>query len=402
LLNKQIGAISLIAGTAIGVGMLALPMVLAGLGLIPSVLLMLGLWALVYYTVLMSVELNLQAGKGMAIGALGERFSGPIAKWIGTLSLKLLSYTLLAVYIHGSSSIIQKLLAHTIGQEYAFQSIAMLYAFFIAFILLWPIKWLDYINRLLFLGLLAVIAALIVNLGFATSWQHLPLFPPTVSDFSVWHAAIPVILTSFGFQTISHTVVNYCNRDKQTLKRAFFWGSLIPIIVYVIWICTALTALNYHNPEFYQQLIAGNAEIGDVIRELSRTSHWHIIQLLWWWISILAIVTSVIGVGLGLVDALKEQLNSVSNSDSIRKFIAVIITVLPPYLVALIVPNAFLLLLKFAGMILVVIAILLPIYLLHQAKIKNFFYLELRHRGLWLIASVIGAGIVFCELLNIF
>ncbi|AXU07166.1 amino acid permease [Rickettsia japonica] len=36
-----------------------------------------------------------------------------------------------------------------------------------------------------------------------------------------------------------------------------------------------------------------------------------------------------------------------------------------------VVPNAFIIILGFAGMILVIIAILLPVYLLYKAKINN-------------------------------
>jgi tyrosine-specific transport protein len=78
-MNKQTGSILLVAGTCIGSGMIALPLVLAKLGIIPSAVLMLLTWLLMYYTSLVNLELNLQAGKGMSLGALGRHFSGPIA-----------------------------------------------------------------------------------------------------------------------------------------------------------------------------------------------------------------------------------------------------------------------------------------------------------------------------------
>lgn len=64
-----------------------------------------------YYTSLINLELNLKAGKGLTLGALGKYFSGHTAQIIGMVSLKLLSYALLAVFIYGGSSILQKLLA---------------------------------------------------------------------------------------------------------------------------------------------------------------------------------------------------------------------------------------------------------------------------------------------------
>ncbi|WP_081497552.1 MULTISPECIES: aromatic amino acid transport family protein [spotted fever group] len=71
--------------------------------------------------------------------------------------------------------------------------------------------------------------------------------------------------------------------------------------------------------------------------------------------SALAIVTSILGVGVGLCDSLK-----------------------PAYIVAVVVPNAFITILGFAGMILVIIAILLPVYLLYKT-ISNYYMRNCRN-----------------------
>lgn len=129
---KQLGAILLVAGTCIGSGMIALPMVLAKLGLVPSLLLMAAIWFIMYYTSLINLELNLQAGQGLSLGRLGRHFSGRTAEWIGTVSLKLLSYSLLAVFIYGGSSILQELMASKMGIDASFNTIAGYYALFLS------------------------------------------------------------------------------------------------------------------------------------------------------------------------------------------------------------------------------------------------------------------------------
>ncbi len=193
-MQKQIGGILLVAGTSIGSGMIALPMVLSKLGLIPSILLMLITWAVVYYTALASLELNLQAGRGLSLGELGNHFSGKLAGMIGNISIKLLSYALLAVYIYGGSSIIQKLLnAENIN------SIAFIYFCIACLTLLFPLRFLDYFNRLLFIGLLIVVSILIIGLTSMIKIDHLPLFSNSYSDISIWRSLIAVVFTSFGF-----------------------------------------------------------------------------------------------------------------------------------------------------------------------------------------------------------
>ena len=395
-MNKKIGAIMLIAGTCIGSGMIALPMLLAKLGIIPSILLMLSMWFIVYYTSLINVELNLQARTGLSLGALGRRFSGKIAEYIGTGSFKLLSYALLSVYIYGGTSVLQKMLEASYNQQYAFHDLASLYAFTAIILLLLPIKFLDYVNRFLFIGLLAVVLVMIIGLLSSINWNHLPLFANNYTDLSIWRMIIPVSFTAFGFQVIFHTLTNYCNKDVKLLKLAFFWGSLIPALIYILWTSSILSAVYQDNPIFYQTMVKGKVEIGELIQELSNIAKWPFVQLLVWWISSLAIITSVLGVGMGLNDSIHNMLPSKLSN----KFISVVLTIIPAYIVTILIPNAFISVLGFAGMILVIIAILLPIYLFYKAKITNLNYAELKHNWLIILSLVIGIIIMMCEVLN--
>ncbi len=122
-------------------------------------------------------------------------------------------------------------------------------------------------------------------------------------------------------------------------------------------------------------------------------------QHLVWWISLLAIVTSVIGVGIGLYDTIKEMLSKLLPGCACN-IAASILTILPAYLVAVLVPNAFIAVAGFAGMILAVIAILLPVYLFYQIKSKTLFYPGLKYN--WLIFLSIGVAfmVIVFEIFN--
>ncbi|AXU06653.1 predicted amino acid permease [Rickettsia japonica] len=112
------------------------------------------------------------------------------------------------------------------------------------------------------------------------------------------------------------------------LKTAFLFGSLIPAIVYIIWTCSILIVVHHNNPTFYQQMITSNVEV----RDLSNIAKWPSVQLLVWIISTLAIVTSILGVGL--CDSLKTMfMNSIPNV-VMRNMTASIVTILPAYIVA--------------------------------------------------------------------
>lgn len=399
-MHKQIGAVLLVAGTCIGSGMIALPMVLAKLGIIPSVLLMIFIWFIMYYTSLVNLELNLQAGRGISLGSLGRLFSGKGAEIIGVVCLKLLSYSLLAVFIYGGSSVLRELLTSKTGSRYSFDGIATWYAVIATGLLLLPIRLIDYFNRVLFISLLGVVAILLAALAVTINWSDLPLFSDQYNDPVAWASLLPVVFTSFGFQVIFHTVANYCNMNIKMLKKAFMWGSLIPAVVYIFWTCSILSVVHHDNPHFYRQMAAGKVEIGELIQMLSGIAKWQAIQLLVWWISLLAIATSVLGVGVGLCDSIKAMLTKCVPNSMLRGILAAIITILPAYLVVVFVPNAFIAVLGFAGMILAVIAILLPVYLLMQIKTEMFHYPELRRTSLIVLSTVVGVAVIAAELFN--
>jgi tyrosine-specific transport protein len=382
--KKQTGAIMLVAGTCIGSGMIALPMTLAKIGIIPSVIFMVGIWLMMYFSSLVTIELNLKAGKGLALGSLGRKFSGKIAEVLGTSSFKILSYALVAVYLYAGSSVIKTLLESSFLEEYSFNYILNIFALLSALVFLLPIKLIDYANRFLFIGLLVVIAILIIGLVTIINWSNLPLISSGCSDIKAWQIIVPVVFTAFGFQGSCHSFANYCNLDAKVLKKALFWGSFIPMLVYIIWNSSALAVVYDNNPNFYHQIIEGKVEVGDLIKELSHIAKWQSMQILVWWITILAIITSLLGVGIGLYESLKEMLPSSG--------LASIATVFPAYLVALLVPNAFIAVLGFAGMILAIIAIIIPVYLFTKANIKTPHYKILSNK--YLLASLMFIGIL--------
>jgi tyrosine-specific transport protein len=380
--------------------MIALPMVLAKIGLIPSFVLTILIWAIMYYTSLINLDLNLKADKGLPLGALGRLFSGRGAELVGGVSLKLLSYALLAVFIYAGSSVVQKLLELSTGHTYQASFIGAFYGGGAILLLLLPLKLIDYINRLFFMGMVAVFFILMGGLVTSINWSHLPLITGEVFHLSVWSSIIPVVFTSFGFQVIFHTLTNYCQKDALLLKRVFFWGSLIPVLVYMMWTWGVLSVVYHDNPAFYHTMSQGGVDVGDLIEKLSTISHWTSVQLLVWCLSLLAILTSVIGVGVGLADSLKSLVETKVSNPLLRRGVPAMLSIIPAYLVAIWVPHAFIKVLGFAGMILVVIAILLPIYLLYKARKRKLHYPQLK--ATWLIALAAGAGlfIIGCEVFN--
>ncbi|MDP1723172.1 MAG: aromatic amino acid transport family protein [Alphaproteobacteria bacterium] len=401
-MQRQIGSIFIVAGTAIGAGMLALPLVLGQFGLPLTILIMFGIWSIMYYVSLVVVELNLQEGHGLTLIQLGKRFSGPVAQSIALICLKVLTFSLLAAYIDGGASIIQKLLLTFTDTQYDIQLIIIFFASVLILLFLFTTRWIDYVNRLLFLALIVSFCLLIIGLLTKIDLVKLPISPIEL-NFDAWRIALPVVFTSFGYQMVIHSLTTYCKNDKVQLKRVFLWGSLIPTFVYILWTICVLGVLYVEDPIVFQQILMGKAAIGDVILSLSHISNATSIHLFSTITSLLAIFTSIIGVGLGLKDSWKIILIKKIKHPATHSFTSVLITFVPSLLVVLFVQNAFIKALSFGGMISAILAVLLPLYLLRKAKAKNehYHYPILQYKSLQFIALSVGVIVIICEILNL-
>ncbi|MDR2341383.1 MAG: hypothetical protein LBD72_03610 [Puniceicoccales bacterium] len=396
--NGQLAGIFIVAGTCIGGGVIALPMVLASVGLVGTVLIMAITWAVAYYSALINLELNLQAGCGMDIGRLGKHFSGIKAAWLGRLMLLLLMYALLAAYFYGLSALLSETFqlapqSHwlmTIGVSAIFCGLMML-----------PLRGLDLVNRPLFIGMLIVAAFLLVGLSRHVSWDRSILFPPPVAKLRHWIAVIPILFTSFGFQVIFHTLSNYYAQNKDVLCRVFLWGSLIPAAVYIIWTVAVLLAIHGSNPAFYDKMALGHVDVGSLVIELSRLTANPAIRTIVWAVSVLAVTTSMVGVGLGLCSTLHALLPGKFHIARHRALPAAISTI-PPLALALLIPGAFTIILGVAGVILAILAILLPLYLVKIGKFATLNYGAVGNPIAQCLVCIAAIGVIFCEIAHIY
>ena len=81
LQNKTFGSALIIAGTTIGAGMLAMPLTSAGMGFGYTVLLLVGLWALLVYSGLLFVEVYQTAEQlDDGVATLAEKYFGVLGR----------------------------------------------------------------------------------------------------------------------------------------------------------------------------------------------------------------------------------------------------------------------------------------------------------------------------------
>lgn len=394
---KLLGCVCLIAGTAIGAGMLALPITLAKFGLFYSSVLMVGTWAICYVSALLNLELNLRAGHGLPLGALGLHFSGKKSYLAGSASLLLLCYSLLCAYIYGGASALTTMANFPLS----FAQTLCVYAIGAGLVMLCSVRKIDILNRFLFLGKLSVTAIILIVVLWQLDFLNLPVAAQKTLDFGDMNLALPIVFTSFGFQVVFHTLTNYTDKDPVMLKRAFFWGSLIPAISYILWITVVCGVISHNNAALFEKMIFSSVEVGEILQALCHISGSSIMHYMTWAIGFFAVLTATIGVSLGLIDALKTKHPILNNH-----LVAVVAAIVPALCVALLVPNAFIKALSFAGMILSFMALLLPMYLLICANRKEaapkYWYPILKNPLILFAIGGFGLWVIVSELQNLF
>ncbi|MDR3273894.1 MAG: hypothetical protein LBS87_00975, partial [Puniceicoccales bacterium] len=297
-MKKTLNAIFLLSGTAIGSGMLSLPIVLAKIGVVPIIFIMLLFCALTYFSALVRVELNLQSDKDNTLGKVGLIFSGPKVAWMGDVSLKILMFSLLAAYLYGLSSIIKSIFLENI----ALTNVVVAVSALLFLLMVSSPQILLNLNKWTIVALITMVTAVVAMMASHFKLESVVWFTRKATNFGTLTAILPKIYTSFGFQGSIHSLTKMCNNDIKLIKTACLWGSIIPATVYIIWTGSVICLLSAKFPDSLATLMSGGIEVSELVTMLTMTCNWKFVKTLLLAVSLTAITTSIFGVGLCLKD----------------------------------------------------------------------------------------------------
>lgn len=356
-MKKQLESAFMLAGTAIGSGMLSLPLVLAKFGIINTCIIMAFFAFFTCLTAFIRADLNLNVHAGATLTQVGEAIGSDQIGIIGDMLLKLLSFALMSAYIFGFSSILHLF----IGISHKIAMIVSSFGIFLTFI--FAEKIIICINKYLFIALFISLLLIIIWLFAKTPIEFVPQQENGI-NLRDWTTLMPIVFTSFGFQGSIHSVTKFCENDRKMIRSACIWGSIIPALVYMVWTVAILVVVANAAPNFFQSMLDGRAsDVGELVVVLSRaTSSNENMQKIVWIVSVLAILTSVFGVGTAILDIFDEE------KQLTKRWQAVTVAVFTPTIVAMLTPNAFIKILNISGMILATIAVIVPIIMLLRMR----------------------------------
>jgi len=115
--GSVLGGILLIAGSCIGAGMLALPVITGIGGFLPSIFMLVVAWLFMTATGLLLLEANLTIGYNLSLISIAEYTLGKGGKVLCWILFVFLFYSLSIAYIAASGEILQSITADLLGIE---------------------------------------------------------------------------------------------------------------------------------------------------------------------------------------------------------------------------------------------------------------------------------------------
>ncbi|NLC99206.1 MAG: tryptophan permease [Gammaproteobacteria bacterium] len=374
-LSKQIptrfGGMMIIAGTAIGAGMLANPTATSGVWFSGSVLVLLYVWLCMYLSGLMLLEATLHFPKGASFHTVVRSLLGPIWSLVTGLAVTFVLYSLTYAYIFVGGGLTQNSLSQfslwfteqplSVSREAA----SVLFLMVLATCVWISTKLVDRFATVLISGMLVSF--------FLSTGSLLHSVTPAVlldsaadADTTYWcyaWAALPVCLASFGFHGNVPSLVSYYNKQPKPVARSILWGSLLALAIYLLW--QLAVQGNLPRSEF-APVIAADGDVSALLAALNRYVTTDAVARFLNAFAFMAIASSFLGVTLGLFDYLRDLFGWTDTPRGRLKTAAV--TFLPPLIACLLFPTGFVKVMGYVGLMAAIWAALIPALLVRAAR----------------------------------
>jgi tyrosine-specific transport protein len=352
--NKFFGSICLIAGISIGAGMLALPAVTAVYGFFPSVAMLFLCWACMTLTGFLILEVNLWFKSGTNLVSMSEKTLGPLGKLLAWLMYICLFYSLMAAYVSGMGDLIRHTVADLFGWQIYDGTASLCLIILVGTAVYLGTRSVDYLNRaFLFAKVLAYLALIVL----VTPYVHLPQLSGGATT-QIW-LALPVIVTSFGFQNIIPSLRIYLNDDVKKLRLSILIGSLSALFIYILWEVIILGVIPAGGERGLLAILASGQPASGIAESLHYILQNSWVGLLFKAFTVFAIVTSFIGVSFSLFDFLIDGMNIPRTA--LGRMGGLLMTFIPPLVFAFVYPNGFILALSYASIFVAILLGILPV-----------------------------------------
>ena len=396
----------MVVGSAIGAGILAMPIQIAGGGFVWSSIVIVLAWAMLTITGLFVIEVTLalpthtSSFSSMAAKTLGV--PGRIVTWLAYL---LLLYTLLCAYVAGEASLIAHVFESMFHVEVPHIMGAIIFVSIFGGVVFWSTRAVDFFNRGLFSikGFL-LIATLMLAMPYVNI-EHLVQNQELVRTKYLFIAS-PVFLHIFNFHFVLPSLRIYVGDKPVALKQIVITGTSIALILYLLWAVVSLgivpidgTTNSFASLSLAQ--LGRQADGVDFVRIMTTIADNRWVTAVINGFFNVSMTTSFLGVSLGLFDFLADGLK---RSDTrLGRLQTASLTFVPPIIFAIYYPDGFILALNYAASFIAILCVILPalmVYQLRKSTELKSSYRAVGNNALFFVIIFIGVVMFFLPILT--
>lgn len=334
--GSVLGGMLLVAGSCIGAGMLALPILTGLAGFFPSLTMMILSWAFMTFTGLVLIEVNGWFKTQVNLVTMAQESLGRKGLLTAWLSYLFLFYSLLVAYTAASGNIFSAILSSLFDIHVAPPAASIFFTGLFGYIVFLGTRPVDLFNRVLMVGLIICYLGMI-GLGLARIDPTLLLH--SAPQYTL--LSLPVLVVSFGFQNMIPSLTAYMKGDLKRVRIIILGGSLMTLAIYLIWSILVLGVVDA--PTIHDSYTRGEEATIPLRNILGASVISHFAQ----GFAFFAIVTSFLAQGLTLTHFLADGLKCKPTPKNLSWLCC--LALIPPLLLALYNPQVFFRALSFAG-----------------------------------------------------
>lgn len=334
-----LSAMFLVAGTCIGGGMLALPVATGVSGFLPSVSLMLLCCIAMTATALILLEISLWFGEGAHLITMTNELLGMPGKIVSWCLYLFICYASLVAYTAGGGVQLVTAFRDYFSLGITKEIGATLFLIVFSLVIYLGNRIVGRVNAVLFIAMVAAYLGLV--------FMGIPEVKGTLLFQYQWSGslmAVPLLLTAFSFQTMVPSLTPYLNRNAKALRWAIIGGTSLAFVIYGVWQWLILGIVPVDGPNGLAEALARGEPATQFLREHVE-GHW--ICIVAEYFAFFAIVTSFLGIALGLFDFLSDGLHI--KKKGIGSLVLILLIAIPTIIFATQYERVFLVALETSG-----------------------------------------------------
>jgi tyrosine-specific transport protein len=335
----------MIIGVSIGAGILGLPLEIGLSGLWPALIGLVLVWALMLGVGWIYMYKFINSKEEISDYAmLYQKELGNWAKLINSIAYLFTFYCLMIAFISGASSTIVGIIPSLGKIPYAVKYIDVIFFIIATSVIIYGTEFMSKFNTVLIIFLFSFFFILLIlifpyfNVSYLSyhKWSHIPF-------------EMPILVTAFGYHIVLPIIYKHSkakNIPKKGLIKILLLGTVIVLFVNILWAIVVLGVLPVTSPSGISITSAYKAGVPATVPIARLTQNGSIIFFALMF-SLIAIITSYIGVGAGVMSYIKDLTGQYFKRRN--RATDILITFSLPLVIVLTYPNLFIKMLNIVG-----------------------------------------------------